>query len=171
MLNWRRRIASISCLVLATGALSAAGFAVASPALAVTCSGNGCNGVDPHASGCDANAITLASARLIGSSGIDGGSIEMRYSTICGTQWIRISARFTDCSGEPCQNHASITRLSGPDGPSISFSDDGRPAAGEPRQWSRMVYSAHETSCGTGYADVGLLLTFPNGVRGAQVCG
>jgi hypothetical protein len=117
----------------------------------VTCSGNGCNGLDPQASGCSADAKTLASARLIAPfDGVDYGSIEMRYSNICGTQWIRINSRITDCSGEPCANDATITRLSGPDGGSITFSDTGRPAAGEPSQWSRMVYSAHERSSPVG---------------------
>lgn len=95
----------------------------------------------------------------------------MRYSTACGTQWIRVHSTFTDCSGDPCLNDASITRPRGVDGPAVTFNDSGRPAAGEPDQWTRMVWTPDVRSCGTGDADTGNLVEFPNGRRGTQVCG
>jgi hypothetical protein len=135
------------------------------------CSGNGCNGKDPEASGCSANAVTLASAAMLTVNRDNIGTIEMRYSRNCGTQWIRVNSRVTDCAGDPCQNDAVITRPAGADGPAITVEDAGRPASGQPSQWTRMVYTPDVRSCGTGAADTGNFVAFPRGVRGTQICG
>lgn len=60
---------------------------VAHAASFVSCSGNGCNGQDPHTTGCDRDGST-AGARV----GIYEGSrllgyVENRYSRTCGTNW------------------------------------------------------------------------------------
>ena len=137
----------------------------------VSCAGNGCNGKDPQASGCSANAVTLASAAMLTVSRDNIGTIEMRYSRACGTQWIRINSTVTDCAGDPCQNDALISRPAGADGPAITFEDAGRPGSGQPSQWTRMVYTPDVRSCGTGAADTGNLVAYPRGVSGTQICG
>ncbi len=156
--------------VLAVGTMTLAP-AMAAPASAATCSGNGCNGQDPQASGCSGNAITLSSARLRTPQGSDVGSIEMRYSRTCATQWIRVNSSITSCSGHGCANLATIRRPAGPDGGAISYEDIGRPGAGQPSQWSRMVYTPNTRSCGTGSADTGVNTAYPNGVPGQEICG
>ena len=161
-----KRLAILLATVFTLG-----GMALAAPASAATCSGNGCNGQDPQASGCSANAITLSSARLLTPQGGNVGSIEMRYSRICGTQWIRVNSSITSCSPHPCANMARIRRPAGPDGPAIAYEDYGRPGAGQPSQWSRMVYTPNTRSCGTGFADTGVNTGYPNGVPGQEICG
>lgn len=143
----------------------------ASAVAPASCTGNCLNGKDPQTSGCSANATTLSSAPMITASGYTIGSIEMRYSYSCGTQWIRVNDNYTNCSGDPCRNEASITRPSGQDGGRITYTDDGRPADGQPSQWSRMVYTPNTRSCGTGYVDDGLAVGWPNGTPHATVCG
>jgi hypothetical protein len=103
-------------------------------------------------------------------TGSNVGTIEMRYSRTCGTQWIRVNSTITDCAGDPCLNEAVIHRPAGTDGPAVSYGDAGRPAAGQPSQWSRMVYTPHVQSCGTGTADTGNFTAFPKGVRDAEIC-
>ncbi len=88
----QRRFARIA-LILALFTALVGGtvvLAVASPAMAATCSGNGCNGLDPIATGCQ-NSYT----QLVGSSEIKNGSthygwIDLRYSPTCGTNWSRV---------------------------------------------------------------------------------
>jgi hypothetical protein len=171
-MKWfRLPLVLLSCLVM-TGATATVVAATTSPALAATCSGNGCNGTDPQATGCSANAITLSSARMITiRSGGDVGSIEMRYSRTCRTQWIRVTSRITDCSGDPCTNMARIRRPAGADGGAISYQDNGRPGSGQVSQWSRQVYTPSTRSCGTGAIDTGNDTGVPNRVNGAEICG
>ena len=52
-----------------------------------TCSGNGCNGKDPEATGCYVGAYTVQTATL---SNI---FVQLRYSPRCGTNWGRVLSR------------------------------------------------------------------------------
>ena len=54
----------------------------------VTCSGNGCNGLDPVATGCDLDAITVTTTG--GTVSFRTGTIQLRYSPTCGTNWGRV---------------------------------------------------------------------------------
>jgi hypothetical protein len=54
----------------------------------VTCSGNGCNGLDPVATGCDLDAITVPVSGGVVS--FRTGTIQLRYSPTCGTNWGRV---------------------------------------------------------------------------------
>ncbi|MEU1889640.1 DUF2690 domain-containing protein [Streptomyces pristinaespiralis] len=129
------------------------------------------DGADPAATGCSSNARTLASAPLYrpGSTS-QVGTIEMRYSNTCMTQWIRVHSSISTCSPHPCRNDAEITRPAGVDGPALTVGR-GNVAAGEPYQWSLMVYTPNTRSCGTGYADTGVTLAYPYGEPGRQICG
>lgn len=87
-------------LAIAVGAATLAGsLFVASPARAASCSGNGCNGLDPIATGCATSVSTTQSG------GAFGGTLEIRRGN-CTTKW----ARFT-----PANNHTYqiwVTRVS-----------------------------------------------------------
>jgi hypothetical protein len=129
------------------------------------------DGADPAATGCASNAKTLASAPLyLPNTTSQVGTIEMRYSNTCLTQWIRVHSNQTSCSGHPCRNKAEITRPAGADGPALTVGR-GNVAAGEPYQWSLMVYTPNTRSCGTGNADTGVSTAYPYGEWGRQICG
>lgn len=49
------------------------------------CSGSGCNGDDPHDSGCDLDAVTLATRSF------SNGKLELRYSNTCKTKWAKVT--------------------------------------------------------------------------------
>jgi Protein of unknown function (DUF2690) len=68
----------------------AATLAAAGPASAgvvhpaAGCFGNGCNGLDPSANGCGADAITADSVT------VGGITVQLRWSAACGANWARI---------------------------------------------------------------------------------
>src|SRR5881275_994214 len=53
----------------------------------VTCSGNGCNGLNPATTGCSADAYTVQTATFSNSF------VELRYSPTCGTNWGRVTSK------------------------------------------------------------------------------
>jgi uncharacterized protein DUF2690 len=53
----------------------------------VSCSGNGCNGLNPATTGCSADAYTVQTATFSNSF------VELRYSPTCGTNWGRVISR------------------------------------------------------------------------------
>ena len=53
----------------------------------VTCSGNGCNGLNPVTTGCSAGAYTVQTAVFSNSY------VELRYSPTCGTNWGRVTSK------------------------------------------------------------------------------
>jgi type VI protein secretion system component VasA len=63
----------------------------------VTCWGDWCSGQDPHATHCDADAVTLASVTATaGNTQLSDdtnrkGTLEVRYSPTCKTKWSRLS--------------------------------------------------------------------------------
>ncbi|TMF45805.1 MAG: DUF2690 domain-containing protein [Chloroflexi bacterium] len=54
----------------------------------VTCSGDGCNGLDPEQAGCAADAYTVKVSG--GKVSFRTGYVELRYSPTCGTNWARV---------------------------------------------------------------------------------
>jgi hypothetical protein len=87
--QWGLRLAG---LVMAFGALLlplAAPALAASPAVATSCSGTGCTGQDPQATGCDNGASTVASTQLKGWFG-PIGEVQLRWSPTCQTNWARV---------------------------------------------------------------------------------
>ena len=54
-----------------------------------TCSGNNCTGLDPAATGCDHDAYTVPGGVVSFST----GTIQLRYSPTCGTNWGRVLSR------------------------------------------------------------------------------
>jgi Protein of unknown function (DUF2690) len=59
------------------------------PALAATCSGSGCNGKDPAATGCASTASTVATDTFVSTSAYKA-RVDLRYSSGCRTTWARI---------------------------------------------------------------------------------
>jgi Protein of unknown function (DUF2690) len=77
----------------------------------VLCSGNGCNHLDPYATGCAASMYTVTTAYV--DAGAITGRVELEYSSVCQTNWDQIY------SGNGVEFLAGcVVRNAGPDGPS-----------------------------------------------------
>ena len=101
----------------------------------VTCSGNGCNGLDPVATGCDFDAFTVSTTG--GTVTFRTGTIQLRYSPTCGTNWGRVFSTIGST-----QLTVSIRR------------DDGRfyfTVGSGTRLWSPMVFARNvkAKACGS----------------------
>ncbi len=101
----------------------------------VTCSGNGCNGLDPISTGCALDAITVSITG--GAVSFRTGTIQLRYSPTCGTNWGRVFSSVGNT-----QMTVSIRR------------DDGRfyfTVGSGTRLWSPMVFArnAKAKACGS----------------------
>jgi hypothetical protein len=81
---------------LAAGILLAVSASIVAPgsaAAGVTCSQYGCDGKDPIATGCAADAVTVASAPVMSSQSPYGaryGTINLRWSAKCQTNWAQL---------------------------------------------------------------------------------
>ena len=101
----------------------------------VTCSGNGCNGLDPAVTGCDLDAYTVSTTG--GTVSFRTGTIQLRYSPTCGTNWGRVFSSVGNT-----QLTVSIRR------------DDGRfyfTVGSGTRLWSPMVFARNvkARACGS----------------------
>lgn len=61
----------------------------ATPARAASCSGTGCNGQDPIATGCNSDAYTVTSANIKNLQNQVVGRVDLRWSPTCQTNWAR----------------------------------------------------------------------------------
>lgn len=97
----KKLFAAGSVLIILLGLFT--GMVQARPS--ATCSGSGCNGVDPQGSGC--SAITGQFTQKDGSAGSGTVQADLRYSSGCQSKWSRatniypgairkLSARLTD---------------------------------------------------------------------------
>jgi hypothetical protein len=85
----KHRLARLSAAtVLILGAAAGLPALSAGAAQAATCSGYGCDNQDPVATGCDAGAYTVTSAPIT-YQGITYGTVELRWSPACQTNWAR----------------------------------------------------------------------------------
>lgn len=111
---------------LATAIITAvAGMILVSPpAQAATCSGTGCNGKDPEATGCSAGATVADSVALYPS-----GRAQLRWSPSCGTNWVRI----LDFPGGSSSIRITVSSEYG----SVPFLAPGTPGS----HWGNMVYA------------------------------
>jgi hypothetical protein len=79
--------------LLALGAMLVAGSGTASSALAVGCYGDYCSGRDPEATGCSADAFTIANDDFFANNHqLD--FIELRWSPTCKTEWARVRSDY-----------------------------------------------------------------------------
>ncbi len=90
-----------------------------------TCSGSGCNGIDPQNSGC--TAVTKSFAQKDGSTGSGTVQADLRWSSVCKSKWTRttniypgairsLSANLTDnttthLSVEPIYTSSSYAQI------------------------------------------------------------
>lgn len=85
----RRRF--LKAAIAAAAALPLSLALTVAPAYAVGCNGLSCNGLDPQAAGCGADATTLDSRTDPG-----GDKLELRFSAACWAAWVRFtSASYT----------------------------------------------------------------------------
>jgi hypothetical protein len=139
----------LTCSILA-GCLDAPDAAPADEATGTTeqlisCSGNGCNGVDPNTTPCASDAVSVAGAtRNIFRNGtsILIGQVELRWSASCGTNWARVS-RTDGAIGDGM--YGTIRRSDG-----VSYTDF---HSGSSSMWSRMVYAPTVCAAATGLVD------------------
>lgn len=110
---------------------------------AVTCSQNGCNGVDPNTTPCATGAVTIATTSIVRSgTSVVIGQVELRWSQSCGTNWSRV----TRTDGAFAEGMiATVTRSGGP-----SFTDS---KTGFTTIWSPMVYAPVVCSSAFGLID------------------
>lgn len=78
------RLRKACTAALAVIALIFSALMVAQPAQAVTCYGDYCSGLLPEQTGCDADAYTATVNNYA------TGSLQVRYSPTCKTNWARI---------------------------------------------------------------------------------
>lgn len=88
----RQRGKRLLLLLLAAFVAVAGTLVTAGPAQAATCSGYGCDGTDPIATGCASGTVTNTGTTYItNSAGQRLAYLELRYSVACGTNWGRIT--------------------------------------------------------------------------------
>jgi hypothetical protein len=85
-------LTALLILLLGVAAFAESRIASAQPtqqsrAQLISCSGNGCNGLDPVPAGCAADAYTVQTAVFSNSY------VELRYSPRCGTNWGSVWSR------------------------------------------------------------------------------
>ena len=88
-----------------------------------TCSGNGCDNVDPEQSGCADGAYTVTSVDT------PTADIQLRYSPDCGTNWGRVVSNGNN-------NNVYLVLVERIDG--VAYGTKGLTG---PIAWSRMVYA------------------------------
>lgn len=142
--NWRARAGSVLKRVAAVGLASTVAFGVtvleARPAQAsVGCYGDWCSGKDPEATGCAADAETLAESEVFQDSTVvdaDGGhdqqdsvgELQLRWSPTCKTKWARLALhKAADITGVVAKQDTGYKQSFhtggwwGATGPSISY--------------------------------------------------
>lgn len=82
---------------------------------AVTCSKNGCTGLDPVQTGCSASASTILSAGIFNNSRQRIGTVNLRFSSACGANWAQVVSSIGSVAMS-----AEVVREAGADGPVAS---------------------------------------------------
>lgn len=138
------RAAVVAGLLVGSGV---AVIATAVPASAVSCWGNYCSGLDPQATGCANGATTLSSVDL------GYGSLNLRWSPTCQTEWARLYVYPTRTLGPGYVIAQQSTGYyqTGPIYAIFSWSPQSETA------WSPMIYSPRlcvkaGANLGTGYS-------------------
>lgn len=129
----------------------------------VTCSGHGCDGQDPHTTGCAngsyyVNGAGQAPLRLV--DGTQEGTAQLVYSPTCYTAWVHIHINFSVFCNTG--NTAVLKKEAGSDGPAGETFAGGTNACA----WDgKMLYSptSFDAACGYLY-DVGA------GKNGPEAC-
>lgn len=125
--RWTARVRRGLSLGAALVLMGIAALSTASAASAVGCYGDYCSGMDPHSTGCDADAVTVASIYIGGTF----SPIELRWSPTCKTNWARVPAAWG--TGSPNQ----LLATQKPTG----YTQRGVVGSNESYAWTRMIYS------------------------------
>lgn len=124
------------------------GTVFAAPRMAnVTCSGNGCNGQDPTATGC-ANTATTPLSAPVKDGTLTLGTVYLRWSTACSTNWTKFVSNVGNIP-----TLGIIERLNGPDGPYISYCIPTNCGYSNPTTgvYTDMVYAPNEPARASAY--------------------
>lgn len=136
-----------------------------STALAVTCSGFGCDHVSPVTSLCnDSSTVTKRSALIYWHGDITSpiGKVELRYSPLCGTVWSRNTV--TDPTFDPYYSTVTVWRkLVIPSGTYYAYDEKIDYISAGAQNWSHMLYLPPSSSDGYSAAACGRLDTLANG--------
>lgn len=124
-------------VVAAAIGIGAIPIAMAAPASAsVSCYGDYCSGQDPAATGCEADAVTIAAVQLD-----DGaGRVDLRWSPTCKTNW----ARWQQYPTGWCFNCAPLELLAVQDTgytQKLDWFDAGTSPQAGGTYWTPMIYS------------------------------
>jgi hypothetical protein len=107
------------------------------PAARVTCSGDGCTGQRPELTGCDKDGRTIRTGKVVDASGRAVGTIELRWSPTCGTNWARVSSTVGAAALS-----ATVTRS---DSKAVASGFKGT------QTWSPMVFARANAATATGW--------------------
>ncbi len=119
----RRSFAILAALAVS---LVPATVAQAAPAhVQVTCSGYGCDHLDPVATGCSAGSTTVTSAAIGGV-----GTVELRWSPTCQTNWSRVTIAAGGANPSGFWRYADIYRQSPAAHDYFDFNGNGSPVYG-----------------------------------------
>jgi Protein of unknown function (DUF2690). len=112
-------------------------YGTAHAAALVSCSGSGCNGQYPVATGCNSDAGSLAAAEVRDSAYNIIGEVWLNWSSTCQTNWASafVASGWTGT--------VTIYRNSGTDGGAEQYSAVVYPGANTD---TRMVYAPHNTA-------------------------
>lgn len=149
---YNRRVRRLLVVVLSTLLLGVGFSAVSTPPAeaAVGCYGNWCSGMDPHATGCDRDAITVATAPITSgyslglqvgpfsaSKAQEFGTLELRWSPRCQTNWARANIhRLAPYRLLFVEQNTGYTQLSNSIGGSLPGTNTGI-------FYTAMIYSPH----------------------------
>ena len=88
-----RRLLTVGALAgLALWSASAATAASAPAPKQATCSTDSCTGQRPELTGCDKDGQTVRTGQVFGANGKSVGTIELRWSARCQTNWARVTS-------------------------------------------------------------------------------
>lgn len=117
----------VMAVIVVAGAVTFVTVATEEPAVAATCWGDWCSGLDPQATGCSSDAYTVAHALIPGTT----SKIELRWSPTCKTEWARVPASW----GTSYPNNLRAVQ------PATGYSQIGVVASNGTFAWTRQIYS------------------------------
>jgi hypothetical protein len=133
---WRGAVATLTGAILCLTLL----MTTAGPAAAASCSGGGCNGLDPYATGCAQGAYEVTSAgRFLQNpyGGTNGSVVHLFWSPSCQTNWAVVTQPGTCSDVLGTAVWANVTSLS--TGQTVSYVYQNKTAP--TYVWGNMVYS------------------------------
>ena len=134
----RRGLVAVGAALLLAGATVVALPVTSAEALpgGVSCYGDYCSGQDPAATGCDRDAVTVASLPI----DTGAGQLDLRWSPTCQTNW----ARWQQYPTGWCLNCTPLALLAVQDTgyqQELDWFDNGTSPTDGSTSWTHMIYS------------------------------